>query len=399
MSSRGSIVIVSPYRIEYGPPQTLRHVTRALADAGYDPVCLVPRGAQRGGDLEQLADVRELHDLTTVPRTWNVARLGLFLGQHLGAASAIESVAREVDARAIYSISEAVFAGSVAARRLKIPGIVHVIGMSIRSPRLGGLAYVRMLNQVTKHFIACSSAVAEMLADYGVDDDKISVVHNGVPLARIESSNDLPDPLEGQPHPRIGMIAAYDARKGHDLFVDAAGIVNAELPGATFYLVGGVLEDQPESAAFEQRVIAQIERLGLESCVRRVGYVAPPELYSWIRSMDIVVVPSRTEAFAHVLVEAMKCGRPVVATGIEGNLDAFVDGHSGLYARRDPASIAAKVRELLVDPERAKAMGRAAEKRAQLFDLESMLPALADAVRRVDEAALASRVGSGVTSR
>jgi glycosyltransferase involved in cell wall biosynthesis len=393
MSRRGSIVIVSPYRIEYGPPQTLRHVARALAEAGYDPVCLVPSGAQRGGDLEQLAEVRELRNMTTVPRTWNAVRLGTFLRQHLGAASAIESVAREVDARAVYSISEAVFAGSIAARRLAIPGIVHVIGMSIRSPRLGGLAYVRMLDHVTGHFIACSSAVAEMLADYGVDDEKISVVHNGVPLARIAASKHLPDPLAGQPHPRIGMIAAYDARKGHDLFVDAAQIVSQSTPGATFYLVGGVLEDQPESAAFEQRVIEQIGDLGLEQRVRRVGYVAPPELYAWIRSMDIVVVPSRTEAFAHVLVEAMKCGRPVVATGIEGNLDAFIDGHSGLYADREPGSIAAHVTSLLANPERAAAMGRAAEKRAELFDLDSMLPALADAVRRVDETASAGSAG------
>ena len=212
MSKRGSIVIVSPYRIEYGPPQTLAHVTRALADAGYDPVCLVPEGARRGDDLERLAEVRSLRHLNTVPRTWNILRLGSFLGQHLAAARAIEQVSREVDARAIYSISEAVFAGSLAARRLKIPGIVHVIGMSIRSPRLGGLAYVRMLDRFTKHFIACSSAVAEMLAGYGVTDEKISVVHNGVPLARIEASKDLPDPLEGEPHPRIGMIAAYDAQ-------------------------------------------------------------------------------------------------------------------------------------------------------------------------------------------
>jgi glycosyltransferase involved in cell wall biosynthesis len=231
-----------------------------------------------------------------------------------------------------------------------------------------------------------------MLADYGVVDEKISVVHNGVPLARIGASENLPDPLEGEPHPRVGMIAAYDARKGHDLFVDAAGVIAKKIPTATFYLVGGVLQDQPESAAFERRVVDQIERLGLKPRVRRVGYVAPPELYAWIRSMDVVVVPSRTEAFAHVLVEAMKCGRPVVATGIEGNLDAFVDGHSGVYADRNAESIAAKVLGLLDDPERAESMGVAAERRARLFDLDSMLPALADAVRRVDRAAtLAAR--------
>jgi type III pantothenate kinase len=188
------------------------------------------------------------------------------------------------------------------------------------------------------------------------------------------------------------MIAAYDARKGHDLFVSAASLIAAAAPDATFYIVGGVLEDQPESAAFERRVIEQIDRLGLSEHVRRVGYVAPPELYTWIRSMDVIVVPSRTEAFAQVLVEAMKCARPVVATGIEGNLDAFIDGHSGLYAAGDPQSIATKVTELLGDPDRAAAMGLAAERRAGLFDLEWMLPALADAVRRVDEAA-GPRVG------
>ena len=385
MSARGSIVIVSPYRIEYGPPQTLAHVARAIADAGFQPVCLVPDKARRVGELDEIADVRLLKDLTTVPRTWNVARLGSFLRHHLGAASTIEDVAREVDARAVYSISEAIFAGSLAARRLEVPGIVHVIGMSIRSPRLGGHAYVGMLDHLTQHFVACSSAVAEMLADYGVVDDKISVVHNGVPLARIHEARSLPDPLEGKPRPRIGMVAAYDARKGHDLFVEAAAIVAEKNPDATFYLVGGVLESQPESAAFEQRVKEQIEKLGLTSRLERVGYVAPPELYAWIRSMDVVVVPSRTEAFAHVLVEAMACGRPIVATGIEGNLDGFIDGHSGLYAQGEAQSIAEGVLTLLADPALAAAMGAAAQRRSSLFDLAATLPALGDAVTRALE--------------
>jgi glycosyltransferase involved in cell wall biosynthesis len=383
MTDRGAIVVVSPYRNEYGPPQTLTHVARALAGAGFRPICLVPDRARLVDDLEQIADVRLLSDLTTVPRTWNVARLGSFLTHHLAAAARIEDVVREVDARAVYSISEAVFAGGIAARRVGVPGIVHVIGMSIRSPRLGGHVYVRLLDHLTAHFIACSSAVAEMLGDYGVVDDKVSVVHNGVPLARIRASESLPDPIEGRPRPRIGMVAAYDARKGHDLFVDAAATVAARVSGSTFYVIGGALQNQPESVAFERSVVDQIERLGLTSRVERVGYVAPPELYSWIRAMDVIVVPSRTEAFAHVLVEAMACGRPVVATGIEGNLDGFVDGYSGLYVPRDPEGIAEGVLTLLADLPRASRIGEAAKRRAPLFDLKATLPALGDAVERV----------------
>ena len=386
MSARPKIVIVSPYRIEYGPPQTLTHVARAISDAGFDPICLVPDRARRVDDLEQIADVRLLQQLTTVPRTWNVARLGSFMSQHVAAARAIAAVVEESGARAVYSISEAVFAGSLAARRAGVPGIVHVIGMSIRSPHLGGLAYVRMLNHLTAHFIACSSAVAEMLSAYGVPDAKISVVHNGVPLSRIAATVAAPDPLDGATHPRVGMVAAYDSRKGHELFVEAAARVAERRPDAEFYLIGGVLDGQPESAAFEQRIGRQIEQLHLQGKFHRPGFVAPPGLYAWIRALDVVVVPSRTEAFAHVLVEAMACGRPVVATGIEGNLDGFVDGHSGWYTKPDAARMADRIVALLDDPDAASAMGQAAARRAQLFDLAETLPALADAVRRVVDA-------------
>jgi glycosyltransferase involved in cell wall biosynthesis len=383
MSEREKIVVVSPYRIEYGPPQTLAHVARALVDEGFEPICLVPDRARRVGDLEQIADVRLLKELSTVPRTWNLARLASFTRHHLHAAHAIEEVAQEIGARAIYSISEAVFAGSLAARRMNVPGIVHVIGMSIRSPHLGGLAYVRMLDQLTAHFIACSSAVAEMLSTYGVRDEKISVVHNGVPLARIRESAGLPDPLAGRPRPRVGMIAAYDPRKGHELFVESSALIAERHADAEFYLVGGVLDGQPDSSAFERRIGEQIERLGLAERFHRPGFVAPPELYSWIRALDIVVVPSKTEAFAHVLVEAMACERPVVATGIEGNLDAFADGHSGVFTESNAESMAEHVLALLADPGVAHRMGEAANRRADLFDLPATLAALGDAVSRV----------------
>ena len=96
-----------------------------------------------------------------------------------------------------------------------------------------------------------------------------------------------------------------------------------------------------------------------------------------------MVVPSKTEAFAHALPEAMVCKVPVVATAIEGNLDAFVDGHSGLYAESTAASVAGCIEVLLEDPARSAAIAEAAHKRARLlFDLEVTLRALGAAVSR-----------------
>jgi hypothetical protein len=379
-----SVLVVSPYRVEYGPPQTLEHVCRALVDAGYDPVCAVSPGAHLTEELRALGPrVREVAGLETFPRTLNALRLSAFFNRHISAARTLQQVAVEEDADAVYSISEATFAGGLAAKRLEIPSIVHVIGMSIRSPRWSGNLYVRFLDRLTDQFIGCSSAVAEMLDDYGVDDEKVTVVHNGIDVAAIEATAGATSPV-AHPGPRVGIVAAYDPRKGHELFVEAAALVARRHRDARFFVVGGILGGQADSVAFERRVAGLIRSHGLEQRFERPGFVPAPEVYAWIRAMDVVVVPSRTEAFAHALLEAMVCGKPIVATGIEGNLDAFVHGHSGLYAAPRPEALADAVAALIEDPEGAATLGRNALARASdYFDLGVTLPAIGHVVRNV----------------
>jgi D-inositol-3-phosphate glycosyltransferase len=305
---------------------------------------------------------------------------------HLAAAREIADIASSHGATMIYSISEATFCGALAARRLGVPSLVHVIGMSIQSPAWAARTYIPVLNRLTDRFVACSSAVAEMLASHGVADSHIRVVHNGSSAAEIDASTESPSPVLSE-GPRVGMVAAYDARKGHELFVDAAALILDRQPSAHFYLIGGHLEGQPESLAFEKRVVGLIQSHGLEQHFTRPGFVAGPAVYAWIRAMDVLVVPSRTEAFAHVLLEGMLCGRAVVATAIEGNLDAFVDRHSGRYAAPNPESLAASVCELIEDPTQRAALGAAGRERAKLlFDTSVTLPALAAAVIELLEA-------------
>src|SRR6202035_2456383 len=99
----------------------------------------------------------------------NPARLRTFFRQHLQSAEEITRVGRKYGVSAVYSRSEAIFAGGLAAERLGVPSIVHVVGMSIQSPRVGAHVYVRFLARMTTRFVACSSAVAEMLISHGVD--------------------------------------------------------------------------------------------------------------------------------------------------------------------------------------------------------------------------------------
>lgn len=379
--SGGTIVVVSPYRTEYGPPQTLEHVCRSLSDAGYHPIAAVPDGARITENLAALGTpIRTLGSLTTFPRTYDPLRLARFFRNHQATVREIGRVARGEKAVAVYSISEATYAGSLAARGLGLPSAVHVIGMSIQSPRVAANTYVRFLGGITDQFIACSAAVAEMLIELGAASSRVSVVHNGISVAAVQAGAALPTPVAHK-GARIGMVAAYDRRKGHELFLRAAARLAPIYSDARFYLIGGTLGDHLESRAFERRIASLIESLNLTDRVELVGYVGQPEVYAWLAAMDVVVVPSRTEAFAHALLEAMACERPVVATAIEGNLDAFADGHSGLYAERSPEPVVAAVRRLLDNPDLAARMGLAARERVErYFDVSVTLPALAQTV-------------------
>jgi D-inositol-3-phosphate glycosyltransferase len=103
----------------------------------------------------------------------------------------------------------------------------------------------------------------------------------------------------------------------------------------------------------------------------RVWFVAPRPhhiLSSYYRAADLVIVPSRSESFGLVALEAAACGIPVVASAVGGLLNIVHDGVTGLLVDgRDPARYARAISQLLDDPAGAAAMGAAAAVRARRF--------------------------------
>jgi len=117
-----------------------------------------------------------------------------------------------------------------------------------------------------------------------------------------------------------------------------------------------------------ERVTALVDRLGL---AERVLFVPPQPhhlLSSWYRAADVVVVPSRSESFGLVALEAAACGVPVVAAAVGGLRTLVDDGVSGfLVEDRDPASFARAVECVLADPGRAAWMGAAAARGSRRY--------------------------------
>jgi len=84
-----------------------------------------------------------------------------------------------------------------------------------------------------------------------------------------------------------------------------------------------------------------------------------------LHSADVVLCPASREPFGHLALEAMACGKPVVASAVESLRDIVVDGVTGvLVPPRAPRAVAAAVRELLSDPVRHGAFGVAGRDRA-----------------------------------
>ena len=113
---------------------------------------------------------------------------------------------------------------------------------------------------------------------------------------------------------------------------------------------------------------ALIDELGVRDQVRFV----PPQphhiLSTYYRAADVVVVPSRSESFGLVALEASACGIPVVAAGVGGLLTLVDHGETGyLVPDRDPTLFAHYVREIVDHPAHAAALGQRGAERAKRY--------------------------------
>jgi len=126
-----------------------------------------------------------------------------------------------------------------------------------------------------------------------------------------------------------------------------------------------------------QRIASRAENLGLDGSLVWTGQLSYKALAQLLATYDVFVLPSsHPEPLGIVMLEAMACGKPVVATRQGGPLDVVVDGVTGLLVPpNDPPAMAAAIESLLSSEERRREMGGAGAVRVrEEFTIEKHVP-------------------------
>ncbi|MGD2101269.1 MAG: glycosyltransferase [Acidimicrobiia bacterium] len=156
----------------------------------------------------------------------------------------------------------------------------------------------------------------------------------------------------------VGNVAHLRHQKGHEVWLETARAVSAELPQTTFVIVG-----REKEAGYQDTLERRAAALGIDTNVRFVGF--QPDPYPYVASFDVFLMASEFEGFPISLVEAMALGRPVVATDVGGVAEALGPEPTGLLARPgDTRALAAHVTELLRDEGKRLELGARARDRA-----------------------------------
>jgi glycosyltransferase involved in cell wall biosynthesis len=203
----------------------------------------------------------------------------------------------------------------------------------------------------------CRDEVVE-LARMGIAADKVSVVPCGVDTDQFSPRGPVAD--RGTQRHRLLQLGRLVPRKGAAVSITALTL----LPEAELVVVGGPAADRLDDDPEVRRLRDIARAAGVADRVRFTGSVPSEQVAPLLRSADVVLCPGDYEPFGIVPLEAMACGKPVVASAVGGQLDTVADPGTGrLVEPGDPTALARAVGELLADPAVREACGAAGRRR------------------------------------
>jgi D-inositol-3-phosphate glycosyltransferase len=293
--------------------------------------------------------------------------------------------------------------GAVAKERWGVPLVqsMHTLGKVKNAALAAGDAVepsVRLRGEA--EVVACADRLVantddearQLIGYYDADPDQVAVINPGVDLT-VFSPGDQGAARRRLGLPTDGVVLVFAGRvqplKAPDMVLHAAAQLISEDPDLasrlTVAFVGGPSgtgRQDPDGLS------ALAAHLGLAGVVRLEPPCPQPELAQWYRAATVVMVPSYSESFGLVAMEAQACGTPVVAAEVGGLRTAVRHGYSGvLIGSRDPRHYARAIRDLLATPAQLARLRHGAREHASRFGWSETVDALLQLYATVTEAA------------
>jgi teichuronic acid biosynthesis glycosyltransferase TuaC len=301
------------------------------------------RRMARVAEREMIAGLETFH-----PRYFNPPKVGMrFYGRWM--ARGALALMKRLHAETPFDLIDAhyVYPDGDAARRLgealRVPVSVTARGTDInlfaQMPAIRPLI-CRTL-QRTQGLVAVSAALKERMVELGVEAEKVAVVRNGVDrtVFQLRDQQAARAKLSLIANAKILLsVAALVPLKRLDRLIEAMPLIVQTQPQTRLYIIG----EGPERAA----LTGQIAALALQDRVFLLGAKPQRELADWYAAADLFCLASQREGCPNVVLEALACGTPVVASDVGGLGELLADAACGRLVSSTQADAASWARQL-----------------------------------------------------
>jgi glycosyltransferase involved in cell wall biosynthesis len=360
-----NIGIVLPYLKAGGTERQARYIARHLRRSGHRATLIV---AEKKGIFAEKVDADTV--FLDVPFNKTAAPLFIYrLARTVAGANVDLLLSRAWNTNMVTA---------AAGLLTRTPYVLFLSGPSTRrdQPRLKLLVEGFFLRRAARILAVSEGAKDNCVRAYGLPRSLVTVVHNGIEVDEIqrlaaEESDDVPrfreDALD------VVFVGRINHRKGPDVFLRALHQAKDAVPHVKGWIVG-----TGDVATYRQLA----DDLSVRGRVVFLGEKENP--FPEMKQADLFVLPSRSEGFPNVLLEAMALGRPVLAADCETGPREILDGTNGrLFPVEDAGALARLIEDLARDEDTRREMGtRARETVREEFRLETQLSTMEDILRR-----------------
>ncbi len=267
-----------------------------------------------------------------------------------------------------HSSKDSWLAGCAARASSAKPAVIRTRHLSTPVSKSLGSAIV--YGKLPDMIITTAEAIREsLITRNNIPPEKVVSIPTGVDLSAFDPGKPRKDLREelGLPPDTVlvGMVSVIRSWKGHDCFVEAAGVVAKKMPGVRFIIAG----DGPRKESIERL----IKEKGLSEAVLMLGH--REDVPQVMASLDILAQPSYSnEGVPQTILQALAMGLAVVSSDLRPLLEVVSDGSTGLVVpAKDPEALAEKIMLLAKDERLRKRLGEAGGRMVrQRFSVEGM---------------------------